>query len=192
MTAELTERKFFARTPVWVRTLPSMGICLLLLMPWAVARLAGINVSGTDFLPAFFNTMATIGTTLVALLVLVVVAATKRPVPILTVDAAGLATPILKLPWASIRKVFVSKYFGLVPVLCISTTDDKSLMAKGGFPMSIRYPLSRRIVGAPITIPAVNEIELGDLAGLIDEYRVVAAKHESLVQNAVESAVAEF
>jgi hypothetical protein len=86
-----------------------------------------MNVQGTEYayLPALFNLMALIGLSFIVLLAMAASTTSKRPVPILTVDAETLATPMMKLPWTSIREVFVSKYFGVVPVLCISTADDR-------------------------------------------------------------------
>jgi len=156
--------------------LPSFSIALLFFVPSVIARLLGMNVQGTEYayLPALFNLWALMGLVVMVLLAMAALITSKRPVAILTIDAGTLATPMIELPWTSVCEVFVTKYFGVVPVLCISTADDKSLMAKGPFPFSIRYPLNQRIVGAPITIPAVRETTLQDLAALIDHYRSTA------------------
>jgi hypothetical protein len=84
---------------------------------------------GTDyaFLPALFKAVAIFGLVFIVIVAAAIAAVSKRPIPILTLDGDGFETPILKLPWAAVRSVSVTKCFGLISVLCISTTDDKAL-----------------------------------------------------------------
>jgi hypothetical protein len=178
------KREFFLRRPV-LQFLPSfvvVGFCLIA----AIVQLArgGLafpdpNLQGDDFAAGFWTTFPytfAVGFGLMAIIVLAILAysayhATRRP--FLVLDAEFFAVPGLKLTWTSIGALTPGSNLGS-PCLRVNTLNDKALIERVRFPLSLIYALRVRLYGAPIFIAPVKEVPLEELRELIETYRTSA------------------
>lgn len=170
----MERREFFPLLPLWLRALPSAAIGMVFFVPIVVLKLHGHFVGPDSPLVGFDSTVAqiaaVIGLALEGLLLLAVVTATKKRTAVLAIDNSTLTTPVISLPWSSVRHVAVRKCFGL-SALCVSTADDDALIKEAPINLKLWYGMRRWLLGAPVAVPPVREMPLTDLCTLIEQFR---------------------
>lgn len=134
-SSELNRRDFYAKLPVTVRSIPALLICGVLLIPLMLRALVWTDQS-TNLARAFSAMsvgLAFVGLIFTALLLSIIVPAARKPIPVLTLDPATLATPLLKTSWKYVRYVSVRRSF-MSKVVCISTQYDRQITRRVGYP----------------------------------------------------------
>lgn len=176
----MERREFFADRPLWLRSIPALAIVLLLFVPIVFLQIHGaVGPSDSGFRAgalSFAFTTAIGGAGLLVVLLLLLVKAKRMNIPLLALDERGLKTPIIQFAWPLIRDAWVGRVLGL-PVLCISTINDDAVMKRIPALFRLRYALRRRIVGAPMVLPAMRGISLQEVCDLIAEYRAYSTQH---------------
>jgi hypothetical protein len=116
--------------------------------------------------------LAIFGASLVALLVLAVFAAAKRPIPVLTLSDDGMTTELTTIPWSDVRGAAVERKCGL-SFLAISMKDRGWSKGKPAI-LRYRYAVRQWLFGCPILIPEVREASLEELAAMVARYQSAA------------------
>jgi hypothetical protein len=96
--------------------IPTYCICVAWILPWLLTRGVSLRAEfgDVDFWDPVFAFLALAGVLFFAFATLMTLAYLARPIPVLTLDVNGLATPISKLEWSWVR-VFWGKPSAAAP-----------------------------------------------------------------------------